>query len=44
MWSVHRTGREIPEERFVRSDLLGVGDELNALVGQVFRQVVTLGR
>ena len=36
------TGAEVQVERLVRGDLLGVGDELDGLVGQVLGQVVAL--
>jgi hypothetical protein len=35
-------GAEVQVERLVRGDLLGVGDELDGLVGQVLGQVVAL--
>ena len=39
---VRRAGAEVQVERLVRGDLLGVGDELDRLVGQVLGQVVAL--
>jgi hypothetical protein len=44
MRGVHRAGAEMQEERLVRSDLLGVGDELDRLVRQILGQVITLLR
>jgi hypothetical protein len=41
---VHRPGAEMQVERLVRGDLLGVGDELDGLVGQVLGQVISLLR
>ena len=37
-------GGEVQEEGLVRRDLLGVGDELDGLVGQVDREVIALFR
>ena len=44
MRRVHRAGAEVHEERLVRRDLLGVGDEADRLVHQVLGQVVALFR
>ena len=44
MRGVHRAGAEMQVERLVRGDLLGVGDELDRLVGQVLGQVIALLR
>ena len=44
MRRVHGTGAEVQVKRFVGGDLLGIGDELNGLVGQVLGQVVALFR
>ena len=41
---VRGAGAEVHEERLVRRDLLGVGDEADRLVHEVFRQVVALVR
>jgi hypothetical protein len=35
MRGVGRAGAEVQVERLVRGDLLGVGDELDGLVGQI---------
>jgi hypothetical protein len=39
-----RSGAKVHEKRFVRGDLLGVGDEADGLVDEVFGEVVTLRR
>ncbi|MGD9092875.1 MAG: hypothetical protein PVF74_08495 [Anaerolineales bacterium] len=44
MWGVHGPGGEVHEERFVRCDLFGVGDEADRLVDQVFGQVIAFDR
>ncbi len=42
MRRVHRARAEVHEERLVRGDLLGVGDEGHRLVHEVFGQVIAL--
>lgn len=44
MRSMRRTEAEVQVERLVRGDLLGVGDELDRLTGQVRGQVIALFR
>ena len=44
MRGVRRAGAEMQVERLVRGDLLGVGDELDGLVGQILGQVIPLLR
>ena len=41
---VHGAGGEVEEEGFVGCDLLGVGDEGDCLVDEVFSQVIALFR